>query len=423
MHDYPDTHYSRTLAETRQRPPLKGTRVTDCAIVGGGFAGLFTALELARAGMRVAVIEAHAVGFGASGRNGGFVSDGFASGDAAIAQRVGRAHADALHALSVEGVALMRAAVQDLAIPGADLHPGILRLRRFDRGADLRAAATPEAPYLDRAAIRELLVTGRYFHGIAEHTAFHLHPLNTARALATEIERLGGVVVEGSAVTGHALHGARKTLTTARGRIEARHVVFATGGHTGPLVPRLRRAMLPIATYVMLSEAAPDLLAQAIRTRMAVGDDRRAGDYYRLVEGGARLLWGGRITTRATATPGIVRELRREMLGTYPQLAPLKTELGWSGLMAYARHRMPQVGTLAPGVWHVTAFGGHGLNTTAIGGKVLAEAILGQSDRIALFAPFGLDWTGGIAGRVAVQGTYWALQVQDWWRERGAAKV
>ena len=419
MPEYPDTHYSRTLADTRRRPPLTGTHVAECAIVGGGFAGLFTALELARAGMRVALLESQAVGFGASGRNGGFVSDGFASGDAAIAGRVGRAHADALRALSAEGVSLMRAAVQDLAIQGADLQPGILRLRRFDRGEDLRQSATAEAPYLNRAAIRDLLVTDRYHHGIAEHGAFHLHPMNTLRALAVEIERLGGSVFEGSAVTGHALHGPVKTLTTTQGRIEARHVVFATGGYTSPLVPRLRRAMLPIATYVMLSEAAPDLLAQAIRTRMAVGDDRRAGDYYRLVEGGARLLWGGRITTRATDIPGILRELRHEMLGAYPQLAPLKTDLGWSGLMAYARHRMPQVGALSPGVWHVTAFGGHGLNTTAIGGKVLAEAILGQSDRIALFAPFGLDWAGAPAGQVVVQGTYWALQVQDWWRERG----
>ena len=90
---YPDTWYSRTLADTRDRPVLTGSLRVDCAVVGGGFAGLFTALQLARGGMRVAVLEAQSVGFGASGRNGGFVSDGFACGDAAIRARVGAAHA------------------------------------------------------------------------------------------------------------------------------------------------------------------------------------------------------------------------------------------------------------------------------------------------------------------------------------------
>ncbi len=418
---YPDTYYSRSLAETRDRPVLTGTHRADVAVVGGGFAGLFTALRLARGGARVVLLESQSVGFGASGRNGGFVSDGFACGAALIRRRVGEAHAQALQDLSAEGVEIMRAAIADLAIAGADPLPGILRLRRFDRAEDLRAQATPEMPYLDRAAIRQRVTSARYLHGLEERTGFHIHPLNTLRGLALGIEALGGAIFEGSAVTGAELDGATKVLTTAQGRVEAPKVVFATGGYTGPLVPRLRRAMMPIATYVMMSQAAPDLLASAIQTRMAIGDDRRASDYYRLVEGGARLLWGGRITTRAADTPGITRELRAQMVGTYPQLAPLQIELAWSGLMAYATHRMPQVGQLQPGVWHCTAFGGHGLNTTAIAGTVTAEAILGASDRIALFAPYGLDWAGGAVGLAVAQGTYWALRVQDWWRERAAA--
>jgi glycine/D-amino acid oxidase-like deaminating enzyme len=106
------------------------------------------------------------------------------------------------------------------------------------------------------------------------------------------------------------------------------------------------------------------------------------------------------------------------MLDVYPQLAPLKTELAWSGLMAYARHLMPQLGALQPDVWHITAFGGHGLNTTAITGKILAEAILGQSDRITMFEPFALNWAGGPTGLAVAQLTYWGLQAQDRWRER-----
>jgi gamma-glutamylputrescine oxidase len=105
------------------------------------------------------------------------------------------------------------------------------------------------------------------------------------------------------------------------------------------------------------------------------------------------------------------------MVTTYPQLADLKVEVAWSGLMSYARHLMPQIGQWKPGVWYCTAFGGHGMNTTAIGGTVIAEGIAGESDRYRLFAPFGLDWTGGGLGRAAVQLTYWGYQAADALRE------
>ncbi|MCO5128068.1 MAG: FAD-binding oxidoreductase [Rhodobacteraceae bacterium] len=423
---YPDTYYVRTLEDRRTRAALSGREEADVAIVGGGLAGLTTALELARAGTKVALLEAESVGFGASGRNGGLVSPAFAGGDEAIRARVGPEAARALHLLSIEGVERLRATIRDLSIDSAGLVPGLFSLRRFDRADDMKAHVAEfadvygyELAYLDRAALAEHVTSPRYFHAIHDPNAFHIHPLNTARAIAAEVERLGGRIYEGTPATGAALAGPTKRVETATGRIEAPRVVIATGGYTGALVPRLRRAVLPIATYMMATEAAPDLIASAIRTRACMYDDRRAGDYYRLVEGGRRLLWGGRITTRAADPAGIARELRREMLTAYPQLAELRTELSWSGLMGYARHLMPQVGEMAPGVWHITAFGGHGLNTTAIAGKVVAEAILGESDRIAMFAPFGLDWAGGAAGLVAAQLTYWKLQAQDWWRERG----
>ena len=107
------------------------------------------------------------------------------------------------------------------------------------------------------------------------------------------------------------------------------------------------------------------------------------------------------------------------MVATYPQLEGLKVEAAWSGLMSYARHLMPQIGQLQPHVWYATAFGGHGMNTTAIGGKIVAEAITGESERIRLFEPFGLAPTFGPLGRAAVQLAYWSMQAQDWWQERG----
>jgi len=424
---YPDTYYKRTMADQTARPALSGTVECDVAIVGGGLAGLSAALQLARAGRSVTVLEAESVGFGASGRNGGFVSPGYATGGEEIARIAGKEKARQLHLLSVEGVDFVRDNIRTLGIADARPVPGIMSVLRYDDGASLKAYAQEvrreygyELEYMDRDAVRAVLKSERYFQALRNPNAFHMHPLNYLRGLAREIERLGGRICEQSPVTATDLGGAEKRLATAGGAVKALDVLFTTGGYTGPLNGRLKRAFLPIATYVMVSEEAPELIASAIATTDAIGDNRRAGDYYRVIDDGRRVLWGGRITTHAASTAGLVKELRAEMVGTYPQLAGLRTELAWSGLMSYARHLMPQIGRMGPGVWYCTAFGGHGLNTTAIGGKVIAEGILGTSERYRLYEPFGLVWAGGLAGLAVAQLTYWKLQAQDWWRERAA---
>ena len=421
---YPQTFYAQTRSDPTNRPALHGPHETDTVIIGGGLAGLTTALELAREGVAVTVLESESIGFGASGRNGGIVSPAFACGSDAITARVGPDKARALHKLTIEGVERLRGHIQTLNIAQAEPIAGLLNLRRFDQVRDLHAYADEfqrdygyAFTYLDRNAIQERLQTTRYLHGLEDPQALHIHPLNYLRALAVEVERLGGKIYEQSPAIGCELE-TQKRLKTSMGHVSAKRVIFATGGYTGPLIARLKRAVLPIATYMMVSSPAPDLLAQVIKTKAAILDDRRASDYYRMVDGGQRLLWGGRITTRAANPQGVAAELRRAMLDVYPQLAPLQTDLAWSGLMAYARHLMPQIGQLRPDVWHITAFGGHGLNTTAIAGKVLAEAILHQSDRIELFKPWGLDYAGGPIGLAVAQLTYWYLQAQDHWRER-----
>lgn len=424
---YPDTYYSRTLADQKVRPVLSGSIACDTLVIGGGLAGLTTALQLARGGQKVVVLEQKSIGFGASGRNGGFVSAGYATGIEEIERMSDAKTADQLYRLSIEGVDFVRDTISRLGISAADPVQGITSVMRYDDGVGLKYHALnaeqtfgQKLDYLDMASVRKSLKSTRYFHGLRDRQAFHIHPLNYLRGIAAEIERLGGLIFEGSGAIAADLAPYKKQVRTEGGLVTANTVVFATGGYTGRLNPRLKRAILPIATYVMVSEEAPDLIASAITTRDGIGDNRRAGDYYRLVAGGKRLLWGGRITTRPASTSGLVEELRREMTSTYPQLRALKTELAWSGLMAYARHLMPQIGEMQPGVWHCTAFGGHGLNTTAIGGKVVAEAILGQSDRHLVFSPFGLSWAGGMAGLAVAQLTYWKLQAKDWWRERAA---
>jgi gamma-glutamylputrescine oxidase len=428
MSSYIDCYYSRTLATSESYPRAEGRLKAEICIVGGGLAGLTAAVKLARSGRSVVLLEAQRVAWGASGRNGGFVSAGYATGLAAIEQRVGPHQAKELYHLSKEGVEIVRRHIADLGIAEAQPVPGIVKALRYDSRGALRQSRDRlerdfgvRQRYLSRDEVRGMFVSPKYREAVLDEEAFHFHPLNYGRALAREAVRCGAVLHESSAVFAADLDGPRKTLRTEAAVIEAEQVLVATGGYTGAILPALRRSFLPIATYVLLTEHAPELVRSAIRTSAAVLDDRRAGDYYRLVDGESRILWGGRITTRTIDPRDIAALLRREMVGTYPQLRDLKVEVAWSGLMSYARHLMPQIGQLRPGVWFCTAFGGHGMNTTAIGGTVIAEGIGGESDRYRLFAPFGLDWNGGVFGRAAAQLTYWAYQAADAARELRAS--
>lgn len=422
--DYIDTYYRRHLASDERYPALQADHATDICIIGGGLAGLTTALELCRRGRQVTVLEAKRVAWGASGRNGGFVSPGYACGQEKISRKAGADQARQLYRLSMEGVDIVAGNIRDLAITDMERSDGIIGAIRYDDAAGLAAFRDEmERDFgqrlilMQREELRAVLCSSKYHQALFAPDAFHFHPLNYARGLAREIRRLGGHIHEDTPALSLSCENGLHGVKTAGGTLRCQEIVLAGGGYTDRLCPALFRAYLPIATYVLLTEANAALVQSAIRTTAAIGDDRRAGDYYRIVRGD-RILWGGRITTRTADPQNLAQLLRREMVTTYPQLTPLKVELAWSGLMSYARHLMPQIGRLSPGIWYCTAFGGHGMNTTAIGGRVLAEAITGETDRHRLFDPFKLDWNGGIFGKAAAQLTYWTYQLQDAWRER-----
>jgi glycine/D-amino acid oxidase-like deaminating enzyme len=426
--DYPASWYAATRDRAPDRLPLSGLVEADVAVVGGGFAGLHTARLLAMRGSKVVLVERRRIGWAASGRNGGFVGAGFAARSGALIDRLGLAHARKLYAQSQRGVAIVRAAIDELGRPDIRMGTGKLTVSRTDQGAGFAERTRALADKLsasfepwETARVRALIASERYHQAIHDPQSFQIHPLNFALALAGDLERRGGQVHESTEAIGLERQGTAWRLRTPGGEIAARHVVLAGNADLGRVQPRIARAVLPVATYVAVTAKMGPMLGEAIRWRGAISDTRRAGDYYRIVDGD-RLLWGGRITTDTREPPRLRELMRGDILAVYPQLGAVKIDYAWPGVMGYAPHMMPQVGEIEPGLWVCSAFGGHGLAQTAAGADAVAAGIAGEDDRWTLFRPFGTGWAGGTLGRIATQLVYWRLQASDWWDEKRQAK-
>lgn len=395
-------------------------RSFDACVIGGGLAGLTTALELAEKGLSVIVLEAWLVGSGASGRNGGFVGNGFALGYSDLVRKVGREAARKLYALSKQGTEYVRGriAAHDPTIKMGD---GMLTAIRHRQGGMEAYALTlhdelaEPVKFLPAAVLREKLDSVRYHGAIYNASVFHIQPLRYVLLLATLARRAGAVIVENCGAQSVEKQGAHFVVHTGQGRVSAQHVIHCVSSLGGPLKNPVSNAVLPVATYIAVT--AP-LVQSAIKTHAAIADTRRAGDYYRLIDEG-RILWGGRITTRVTEPSRLAERMKRDMLSVFPQLGDPQMDYAWAGLMGYAVHKMPIILQTPDGQWHATAFGGHGLNTTAMAGLLVSRAILTGDDEIKRFQPFGPAYTFGPLARLGVQGSYWWMQARDKWDESG----
>ncbi len=409
-----ETWYEATAQRGQPRAPLTGEVEADVCVIGGGLAGLTSALELARAGKRVVLLEARNIAWGASGRNGGFVSNGFALGLDEIALAAGLDGAKAVFNLSRLGTELVRREASE--VDGTKAGDGWIAARRYDSGSTLRVYRErlervfgDERQFLDTEETRTRLNSPRYFQSLYDASAFHVHPLRYALLIARRAEAAGALLHEQSSALELSGSSGNWMVRTAHGRVRAAHVVHTVSALDRTIHSPTGRGVLPVATYVAVTES---LQQDAIRTQSAVSDSRRAGNYFRLV-GEGRILWGGAITTRLTEPARLAERMRRDMLSVFPQLGKPRVDYAWAGLMGYARHKMPVIGGDGEGRWWATAFGGHGMNTTAMAAILLARAIAHGDDEYRRFAPFAPQWVGGPFGRAGVQLSYWWMQFRD----------
>ncbi len=423
------SYYRATAAEAAdaagaRHPPLSGTGETAICIIGGGFAGLATAMSLLERGHSdIVLLEAQEIGHGASGRNGGFVFGGYSLGERALVDGAGMEQGRQLYRLTLDAVDKIRRRIARYGIECEASHGGIYLANWFDDARVLERQRRfmadtlgVEWQHLSPAQLRLHLDSARYFGALYEANAFHFHPLKYALGLAAVLAAGGVRVHQHSRVARIDADGAGWRVSTAAGAVKAAQVVVCCGGYIEKLYPRLGGAILPIATYVMVTEPLDDRLATAVRTEAAVYDTRFAFDYYRPLAD-TRLLWGGRISIRARGPAEVARLLHRDMLKVYPQLAGARVDYAWSGMMSYGRHKMPQLGRLPEGIWYGMGFGGHGVGPTTLSGEVLAAALLGDTTGLDRFAGWGLPSTGGPAGLLAAQLSYWYYALRDWLRQ------
>lgn len=418
------TDYYAATCQPLDLPVQQGVRNVEVCVVGGGFAGLNTALGLAERGVRdVILLEAQTPAFGASGRNGGFVFAGYSRSPEFLLSRLGPDRARRLYDGTLGAIETIRSRIRQYAIDCDDVQEGVLWTNWFkdpralrDHQLTMRRYFHHQLEWVDRVKLREMVRTQRYHDALLEPEGFHFHPLKYANGLVRVAQGLGVEIFSHSPATALEREGAGWLVRTPQGQIHAKTVVLACGGYLAGLRAQVDASVLPIATYVVSTEPLGSRLDDVLRTRAAIYDTRFAFDYYRPLPD-TRILWGGRISVLDRSPAQVRRLLTRDMLRVFPQLEGIKIEHAWSGLMSYARHQMPTIGQVEPGLWVAQAFGGHGVGPTTHAGELIASGISENDTRWQDFSRFGLDTAYKPVGFLAAQISYWWANAQDAWKE------
>ncbi len=390
--EYPPSYYAATAVPLPAFPALQGAVTTDVCIVGGGYTGLSAALHAAQQGLSVVLLEAHRMGFGASGRNGGQVGSGQRQDQVWIEKTVGRENARRLWDMAQEAKALVRDLIQTHAMPETHWTPGIAhacwtdaevrethayaeKLRR-DYGYD-------QIEPLDRDGIRRLIGSDVYKGGEIDRGGAHVHPLNYALGLAKAAAAAGASLHETSEVL-EIRQGARPVVVTAQGSVTASTVLLAGNGYLGGLEPRVAAKVMPINNFILATEPLGDRTKGILSEPVAAHDTKFVVNYWRLSHDN-RLLFGGG-ESYGYRFPDIVKTVSKPMLEVYPQLKGVKIDHAWGGTLAITLNRMPCFTSPQPNVLSASGYSGHGVALATLAGKLLAEAAAGRSAGFDLMA-------------------------------------
>ena len=383
---YPTSWYAATAPELPPFAPLKGEARADVCVIGGGFTGLSAALHLAERGYSVALIEAHRVGFGASGRNGGQLGTGQRQDQQTLEQMVGAEDALKLWQQGEEAKALVKGLIAKHNID-CHLKPGIAHacFSANDMAHEHDSARHLQSEYgydqietLDAEAFRALVPSPTYHGGSLDMGAAHLHPLAYALGLARAAANAGVQIFERSEVH-HIKHGTKPVVQTGQGRVLADHVILACNGYLGGLERKVAARVMPINNFIIATEPLGDEAARIVTQDIAVADSKFVVNYYRLSHD-KRLLFGGGESYGYKFPADITATVRKPMLEIYPHLKDARIDYSWGGTLAITMKRMPYLTRVADNILSASGYSGHGVGNATHAGKLMADTIAGQAE-------------------------------------------
>jgi gamma-glutamylputrescine oxidase len=404
-HPQASPYYSAT-ADGGGRVPgglLQGAVGADVAVVGGGVAGCSAALHLAKRGFKVALLEAHFIGYGASGRSGGQTIFGLAASQKLLVEQVGRDDARRLFDLSIAALEQTQSLIRDYRID-CDYQPNHVHVATKPRHVreleqwihelhddyDYRSARL-----LNRDQLQDHVRSERYLGGIIDSRSGHLHPLKYTQGLARAAELEGVRIFENTRVQRYE-DGAEVVVHTAQGSVRCRHLVLCGNAYLGRVAPTLQRRILGVGTYMIATEPLdPARAAALLPSNAAIADVNWILDYFRR-SADHRMLFGGRVSYSALEPRHLGESMRRRLVRVFPSLAQVKVAYTWGGFLDITMNRAPDFGRLAPNVFYLQGFSGHGMSLTGLAGRLVAEAISGTAERFDVFSRIPhRDFPGG----------------------------
>ncbi len=382
---YPSSYYAATAEPLPPFAPLQGDTRTEVLIIGGGYAGLTAALYLARAGRQVTLIDAHRVGWGASGRNGGQLHSGQRLDQMLLEKMLGPKQARLFWDIAETGKSLVRSLISENGIE-CDYVPGIViadHRKRFVAGTreyveHLNTAyGYNKISFLDARGVADAIGTDVYHGGSIDWGAGHLHPLKFVLGLAQLARDTGATIHEQTRATAIE-RGDKLCVTTDKGTITADHLLVAANGYLGKLIPEVAARVMPINSYMAATEPMGEERARAlIPDNVAVADSRFVVNYYKL-SSDHRMLFGGRESYGYKDPTDISGAIRKRMISIYPQLADLRIDYDWGGTLGITMTRMPYFTRIGKNILNASGFSGHGLGMATLGGAMMAETIINQ---------------------------------------------
>ena len=374
-------------------------------MVGGGIAGCSAALHLAQRGYKVVLVEARFVGYGASGRSGGQLIFGLAPSQKALTAQVGREDAHRLFDLSIEALDSTRALIDTYAIACdyAANHVHVATKPRHVRELtewvdELHGEYGYEsARLLNRDALQSHVRSELYLGGLLDSRSGHLHPLKYTQGLARAAELEGVSIHENTQVLRyHSGSTGGVEVHSSRGVVHCEHLILCGNAYLDGVAPPLARRILGVGTYIVATEPLDPAKARALLpSNAAVADINWILDYFRLTAD-HRLLFGGRVSYSAMQPPHLTESMRKRVVRVFPALAQVSVDYTWGGYLDITMSRAPDFGRLAPNVYYLQGFSGHGMALTGLAGKLVAEAVSGTAERFDVFARIPhRDFPGG----------------------------